>query len=301
LKTAIRQTGATPYLAFSKKLFKRIYSMSKCTLTPDAGAIAITCPYDDGWLAEFKSLIPYSDRKPKYNGKKFVGWLVAPRHGATVQNLCNKYFGEMPLLPQLAQAAPIKAQKILDVRYIGATKYRGDDERSAYGWVNGGWNVVFSETVLRAWFDAPATPDEQPTLYSVLACKRDATADELKSAYRRMVMQWHPDRCKEPNAQEQFLAVQHAYEVLTKNRERYDAGLALEASLRSAPKSTDQYSVSGYRSPLRCGLILCEGVEQMGLFQVHKILAWQDVTDAMGRTLVVSWKAGDDHFTEVWA
>jgi len=46
---------------------------------------------------------------------------------------------------------------------------------------------------------------------------------------------------------------------------------------------------------------MCEGIEQMGLFNVSKIFAWQDITDTHGRVLVVSWKAGEDHFSEVWA
>lgn len=92
------------------------------------------------------------------------------------------------------------------------------------------------------------------------------------------------------------------YEVLTKNRERYDAGLALEASLKNTPKQSDwRAAINGYRSPLRCGLIMCEGIESMGLFNVSKIFHWADITDAHGRVLVVSWKAGDDHFSEVWA
>jgi hypothetical protein len=220
-----------------------------------------------------------------------------------LQNLCNKYFGEMPLLPTELSTKPVIKQKIIDVRYIGQTKDRGADERSAYGWMNDGWNCIFPESILRGWFDAPSYPDEQPNLYSVLGAKRDATEDELKTAYRRMVLQWHPDQCKEPNAHEQFLAIQHAHDILSKSRERYDAGLALEASLRN--NSNVKVNVTrfgnGYRAPLRCGLIMCEGIEQMGVFNVSKIFAWQDITDNFGRVLVVSWKAGDDHFSEVWA
>lgn len=275
--------------------------MTKCSLTPDGGGIAVRCPYDPGFVAELKSEIPYTDRRWKPESKQ---WIVTPSHGATLQNLCNKYFGEMPLLPTGISATPKITQKIIDVRYIGTTKDRGGDERSAYGWYHDGWNVIFPETVLRAWFDAPQYPDEQPNLYSVLGAKRDATDDEIKASYRRMVMQWHPDRCKEPNAQEQFLVIQNAYEVLSKKRDRYDAGLALEESLRSTNKKSTYQDlkilINGYRSPLRCGLIMCEGVEKMGIFNITKIFAWQDITDAHGRILVVSWRAGADHFEEVW-
>ncbi len=272
--------------------------MTKCKLTQDSGAIAVTAPYDAAFVMELKTAIPSSERRWKGENKS---WVVAPRHGKTLQDLCMKYFNELPLLPAVANIKPTVKQQILDCRYIGTTKDRGSDERSAYGWHKDGWNVVFPETVLRAWFDAPATPDEMPTLYSVLGIKHDATEDELKSGYRRMAKQWHPDHSREPNAHEQFLAIQHAYEVLTKNREKYDAGLAFEMSLRNAPKLNNSFSTNdGYRSPLRSGLIMCEGVENMGLFQVSKIYAWQDVTDNFGRVLVVSWPKGADKFEEKW-
>ena len=276
--------------------------MGKCELIADGNAIAVKSPYDAGFVNELKSRIQSTERRWK---PEIKAWVVSPRHGKTAQELCEKYFNEIPLLPQIASVKPTIKQTILDVRYIGTTKDRGSDERTAFGYYKDGWNVVFPEDVLRRWFDAPQDPSEQPTLYSVLGIKRDATPDELKAGYRRMVFQWHPDRCKEPNAQEQFMAVQHAYEVLSKSRDRYDAGLALEASLRDNVtqdyKSRMNTFASGYRSPLRCGLIMCEGVESMGLFTVSKIFAWEDVRDAHGRVLVVSWKQGDDKFSEVWA
>lgn len=69
-------------------------------------------------------------------------------------------------------------------------------------------------------------------------------------------------------------------------RAPYDAGFVAELKTRS---------------PLRCGLIMATGIESMGLFNVTKIHAWEDVRDSLGRVLVVSWGKGDDHFTEVWA
>lgn len=277
--------------------------MSKCSLTIDDGAIAVKAPYDAGFVAELKTRVPPTERRWKPDTKQ---WVVSVRHGKTVQDLCLEYFGETPLLPQVQSLKPTPVQKILDVRYIGTTKDRGGDERSAFGWWGGGWNVVFTEAILRAWFDAPSNPDEQPTLYSVLGVHRDATADELKSAYRRMVMQWHPDRCREPNAQDQFMAIQHAWDILKDDaqRERYNAGLALEMSLRNNPAQSQierDIQYNGYRSPLRCGLIMATGIEAMGLFNVTKIHAWEDVRDSLGRVLVVSWGKGDDKFTEVWA
>ena len=100
------------------------------------------------------------------------------------------------------------------------------------------------------------------------------------------------------------MAIQRAYEVLSTRRDRYDAGLVFEMSLRNN-NATDKNFVDrladGYRSPLRCGLIMCEGVEMLGVFNVSKIFAWEDVRDSNGRVLVVSWPKGADKFEEVWA
>jgi hypothetical protein len=276
--------------------------MNQCKITQSGNELLLSFPYDAAMVADLKSSIPANDRR--YDPKN-KSWRIAPSKAAKIQNLCHKYFNELPFVPDIAAAKPVVKSQIIDVRYIGITKDRGSDDRSAYGWFSNGWNVIFPEPVLRTWFDAPQNPDEAPTLYSVLAVSRDATDEEIKSGYRRMALQWHPDKCREPNAQEQFMAIQHAYDVLTKRRERYDAGLAFEMSLRTGNSNNKSYSydclADGYRSPLRCGLIMCEGIESLGVFNVSKIFAWQDITDSSGRTLIVSWPKGAEKFSEVWA
>jgi DnaJ-class molecular chaperone len=113
-------------------------------------------------------------------------------------------------------------------------------------------------------------------------------------------MQWHPDKCHEPNAQEQFMRVQEAYTILSTKRARYDAGLALEASMAKTSTTIDYRFTDGYRAPLRCGLILCEGIESLGVFNISKIFAWEDIRDRQGRTLVTSWPKDTKVFLEEW-
>jgi molecular chaperone DnaJ len=60
--------------------------------------------------------------------------------------------------------------------------------------------------------------------YQVLGVSRDASAEELKRAYRRLARQYHPDVNNAPEAEEQFKEINEAYEVLSdqEKRSRYD-------------------------------------------------------------------------------
>ncbi len=64
----------------------------------------------------------------------------------------------------------------------------------------------------------------QTDLYEVLGVGRDASADELKRAFRKLAMQWHPDRNKEEGAEERFKEINAAYDVLSdpEKRATYD-------------------------------------------------------------------------------
>ena len=60
--------------------------------------------------------------------------------------------------------------------------------------------------------------------YQTLGLKRDAAADEIKRAYRKLAQQYHPDRNKEADAAEKFSQIGEAYEVLKdpEKRKLYD-------------------------------------------------------------------------------
>ena len=62
--------------------------------------------------------------------------------------------------------------------------------------------------------------------YAVLGVARDADADTIKKAYRRMARQYHPDVNPDPDAQEKFKEISVAYEVLSdpEKRRMYDLG-----------------------------------------------------------------------------
>ncbi|PPG03865.1 hypothetical protein C5C26_14415 [Rathayibacter sp. AY2B1] len=62
--------------------------------------------------------------------------------------------------------------------------------------------------------------------YEVLGVDRDASADEIKKAYRRLARELHPDVNPSADASERFKLVTHAYDVLSdaQQRAQYDRG-----------------------------------------------------------------------------
>src|ERR687887_559418 len=63
------------------------------------------------------------------------------------------------------------------------------------------------------------------TLYDTLGVKKNATADEIKKAYRKLAGKYHPDKNPgDASAEEKFKEVQNAYDVLSDvgKRKQYD-------------------------------------------------------------------------------
>jgi len=56
--------------------------------------------------------------------------------------------------------------------------------------------------------------------YQVLGVSKTATPEEIKSAYRKLALQYHPDRNKTKEAEEKFKEVTKAYEVLSDEQKR---------------------------------------------------------------------------------
>ncbi|OQR72905.1 dnaJsubfamily B member 4 isoform 2 [Tropilaelaps mercedesae] len=85
-------------------------------------------------------------------------------------------------------------------------------------------------------------------LYSVLGVTKNASLDEIKKAYRKLALKYHPDKNKLPEAAEKFREVSSAYEILSNKEKRETYDKFGEEGLRSGGAAG-----AGGRGPMGAG------------------------------------------------
>uniref|UniRef100_A0A0N5C681 J domain-containing protein n=1 Tax=Strongyloides papillosus TaxID=174720 RepID=A0A0N5C681_STREA len=65
---------------------------------------------------------------------------------------------------------------------------------------------------------------ENENPYNILGISRSASLEEIKRSYKSLVKIWHPDKNSAPEANEKFMAIKQAYEILSNplKKERFD-------------------------------------------------------------------------------
>ncbi|CAI9106838.1 OLC1v1006071C1 [Oldenlandia corymbosa var. corymbosa] len=81
-----------------------------------------------------------------------------------------------------------------------------------------------------------ASRKESP--YEVLGVSESATPDEIKRAYRKLALKFHPDVNKEANAQEKFMRIKHAYNILLNQSERRSESSSYSTSERNRSRTS---------------------------------------------------------------
>jgi hypothetical protein len=228
-------------------------------------------------------------------------------NAAVLENIATTILKTNVTVPAISTAAHTFN---LSVEYIGIPKDRNGRIVSSglpykpnrFSVDRSEWIYTFTEDALKGWFIPGWTSEEkgQPaatdTLYSVLGILQNEPQEKIKKAYRVAAMTWHPDRNSDPKATDKFREVQTAYEVLRdpRTRMKYDAGLALQATLLTPPPRTSwkRYSSQDWRPPIRCGHITCEGIKLGESFRIEKIVSWKPITNQFGQTMVTTWRYG---------
>jgi len=77
--------------------------------------------------------------------------------------------------------------------------------------------------------------------YQILGVKRDASEKEIKKRFRKLALKYHPDKNKDPKAEETFRQIAEAYDTLsnTDKRRQYDS-LGHQQFTQSGPGSNGQ-------------------------------------------------------------
>ena len=83
---------------------------------------------------------------------------------------------------------------------------------------NGSWGNAYDELV------ESIDPTGEKNAYKVLGISSSSSDDEIRTAYKKLVVKWHPDRAKEDDKsryEKMFIKIQQAYELLSTRRKDF--------------------------------------------------------------------------------
>ncbi|ESP00168.1 hypothetical protein LOTGIDRAFT_55729, partial [Lottia gigantea] len=86
--------------------------------------------------------------------------------------------------------------------------------------------------------------------YEILGIEKAATAQDIKKAYRRLALQWHPDKNpdKKKEAEKKFKLIAEAYEVLSDTKKRGVYDRYGKSGVLNEPSFEDDFN-QGYSRP----------------------------------------------------
>lgn len=95
--------------------------------------------------------------------------------------------------------------------------------------------------------------------YQILGVSNDASTREITSAYRKLALQYHPDRNKSPQANEMMLRINTAYGILSDPHKRkqydYSIGLSKAVNRQNAYNKTSSNNRQQRLFPLIFGIV----------------------------------------------
>lgn len=106
-----------------------------------------------------------------------------------------------------------------------ASKKNRDKEKYRSEWSSDDFSFGFSnENSKDDEFRKNHQNSTLPDFYKILGVSHDASQDEIKNRFRRLVKEWHPDKHKGQSTEKRMAEINKAYEVLSneKTRKNYD-------------------------------------------------------------------------------
>ncbi|UCD45646.1 MAG: molecular chaperone DnaJ [Candidatus Bathyarchaeota archaeon] len=88
---------------------------------------------------------------------------------------------------------------------------------------------------------------EKRDYYEVLGVDRSASQNEIKKAFRKLAFQYHPDRNKQPDAEEKFKEVSEAYAVLSDNEKKQQYDMFGHAGISGRYSAEDIFRGANFR------------------------------------------------------
>jgi curved DNA-binding protein CbpA len=84
--------------------------------------------------------------------------------------------------------------------------------------------TVLITGALLALFVCVVEGKEEEDYYKILGVSKTATEKEIKKAFRKLAIKYHPDKNSDPDAEKKFVKIAEAYEVLSdpQKRKQYD-------------------------------------------------------------------------------
>ncbi|XAR67557.1 hypothetical protein NMG60_11002351, partial [Bertholletia excelsa] len=105
---------------------------------------------------------------------------------------------------------------------------------SSAGGTFGSASLLLVRLALSVFSAMAGGENKSEDFYAVLGLKKECSAEELRNAYKKLALSWHPDRCSASGnsryveeAKKKFQAIQEAYSVLSDENKRflYDVGV----------------------------------------------------------------------------
>ena len=89
--------------------------------------------------------------------------------------------------------------------------------------------------------------------YKILNITKGSSDDEIKKAYRKLALKYHPDKNKQPGAEEKFKEVAEAYEILSdpQKKEIFDKYGEEGLKMGNTNQSSNTHSIQHFKCFIR--------------------------------------------------